>query len=55
MSNIVLVWPLLYSKKRAQIDNVLGLINLKLDENIDKIAFLKKFETQKKEENKKNQ
>lgn len=53
-SNIVLTWPLLYNKKRALIDDIQGKINLKLDENIDKITFLKKFEAGgKREESKK--
>lgn len=54
ISNFVLLWPLVYMKKRVEIDNLIGLINLKLDENIDKIHFLKKFEAQKKEDSKKN-
>lgn len=52
--NATLLWPLAYAKKRSQIDKILGLINLKIDEKLDKISFLKALQPPKKEESKKD-
>jgi hypothetical protein len=51
--NVVLLWPLAYQKKRAQIDKVFGLINHTVDQYLSKLVFLKKFEQPRKQESKK--
>ena len=44
ISNIVLTHPLYYTHKRAEIDRVIGLVNLQVDNAIDKLSFLKLLE-----------
>lgn len=52
-SNLILLWPLVYKKKRVEIDNFIGFVNLKINEKLDGIHILKKLEKPKKEESKK--
>jgi hypothetical protein len=40
-SNLLITYPLVYEKKRIEIDRVIGAINLKLDEFIAKIPIVK--------------
>jgi hypothetical protein len=42
--NAGLLWPLAYKKKRAEIDSILGKINLKIGELINMVPFIKKLE-----------
>lgn len=42
------MWPLAYSKKRAEIDRILGLVNIKIDEMVYKIPLMKRLETTRK-------
>lgn len=53
VTNAIIAWPLAYEKKRAEIDRVTGLINLKLDEVISKIPFLMNLEGARKSDSKK--
>ena len=47
-ANLCLLWPLAYKMKRADIDRVVGLVNLKIDEIVYKIPLLKKLEQNRK-------
>ena len=47
-ANLCLLWPLAYKMKRADIDRVVGLVNLKIDEIVYKIPLLKKLEQSRK-------
>ena len=51
--NAIIVWPLAYDKKRAQIDRILGVISLNFDKIIKKIPFLKIMEENNEKESKK--
>lgn len=51
--NIIILWPLLYFKKKAEIDRVFGLINHELDKIIVKIPLISKLESTPAEESKK--
>lgn len=42
--NAIMLWPLVYAKKRNAIDSVIGKVNLKVDEIIGMIGILKKLE-----------
>jgi len=53
--NLILVWPLLYLNKRAEIDRIADLLNHKLDLALNKIPFLKKLEKEPIGETKKTQ
>lgn len=44
VTNAVLLWPLVYEKKRVDIDRVMGMINLQIDQVISKIPFLMNLE-----------
>jgi hypothetical protein len=51
--NLLMTYPLVYQKKRAEVDRVVGAINLKIDEIISKIPLVNRLEKSHSEESKK--
>ena len=47
-ANLCLVWPLAYKMKRADIDRIIGQVNLKIDEVVYKVPLIKKLEQSRK-------
>jgi hypothetical protein len=52
-TNVTILWPLIYNKKKEQVDRVFNVINLAIEENIQKVGFLMNLEKRKKAESKK--
>ncbi len=50
LTNAIIAWPLVYEKKRVEIDRVLGLINLKLDEIIMKMPLVADIDEAKRQQ-----
>jgi hypothetical protein len=47
VADVCLLWPLIIKKKRAEVDRIMGLVNLKIDEVVSKLPFIKGVETKR--------